>query len=210
MAHKQQINSLEVYQQYYNIGDDNMARNEKQTIQFVAKMLWKYRGAVKRAEIVERLLECDCIRRNYSKGTILNLVQQFRAWLQDPECKLAKRIPKAYIVYLNKYREEDVIFKEDIKPDTDTDNDTKEVDKPKELPLTEQYLLVEKEQKELKEALDRYLEQLEKQEAELDKQYDDINNKKHAASAMYYDKNKEYEIVLDTIRKQIIWQEMMK
>ena len=54
------------------------------------------------------------------------------------------------------------------------------------------------------------MEQLEKQTAELDKQYDDINQKKHVASAMYYDKNKEYEIVLDTLRKQIVWQEVMK
>ena len=98
-----------------------MARNEEHTIQFVAKMLWKYRGAVKRSAIVTRLLECDCIRRNYSKGTILNLVQQFRAWIKDPECTLAKKIPQAYMVYLNKYREEDVNFKEDIKED-DYDN----------------------------------------------------------------------------------------
>lgn len=187
-----------------------MARNEEHTIQFVAKMLWKYRGAVKRSAIVTRLLECDCIRRNYSKGTILNLVQQFRAWVQDPECKLAKKIPQAYMKYLNKYREENVDFRENIKPDTDADSDIEKVDRLEELSLEEQYLLVEKAQKELKEQLNKYLAQLEEQEAELDKQHDDINQKKHAASAVYYDKNKEYEVVLDNLRKQIVWQEMMK
>ena len=187
-----------------------MARNEEHTIQFVAKMLWKYRGAVKRAEIVERLLECDCIRRNYSKGTILNLVQQFRAWIQDPECRLAKKIPNAYMVYLNKYKEEDVNFKEDINPDIDADNDIEKVDRLEELPLEEQYLLVEKAQKALKEALDGYLEQLEEQKAKLDKQYEALTQKEHTASAMYYEKNKEYETVLEAIRQQIVWQEMMK
>lgn len=187
-----------------------MARNEEHTIQFVAKMLWKYRGAVRRAEIVERLLECDCIRRNYSKGTILNLVQQFRAWVKDPECRLAQKIPNAYIVYLNKYREENENFKEDIKPDTNADNDIEKVDKLEELPLEEQYVLVEKAQKALKETLDNYLEQLEKQKDELDKKYNELTQKEHAASAMYYDKNKEYEAELDALRKQIVWQEMMK
>ena len=84
-----------------------MARNEEHTIQFLAKVLWKYRGAGRRSEIVQRLLEYDCVRRNYSKGTLINIVQQFKAWLNDPESKHAKRLPHAYRYYLEQLKAED-------------------------------------------------------------------------------------------------------
>ena len=183
-----------------------MARNEEHTMRFLAKVLWKYRGTVKFREVMIRLLEFDCIRRNYSKGTLHNLLQQFRAWYRDPECKTAKKLPKSYVYYLEELKQED----NEESECTVEEPLTEDCSAPAEPSLEEQYLLVEKAQKELKEALDGYLEQLEKQTAELDKQYDDINQKKHVASAMYYDKNKEYEIVLDTLRKQIVWQEVMK
>ena len=188
-----------------------MARNEEHTMRFLAKVLWKYRGTVKFREVMIRLLEFDCIRRNYSKGTLHNLLQQFRAWYRDPECKTAKKLPKSYVYYLEELKQADSEGLEcTIEEPTPEEHATKEHMASAEPSLEEQYLLVEKAQKELKETLDRYLAQLEEQEAELDKQHDDINQKKHAASAMYYDKNKEYEIVLDTLRKQIVWQEMMK
>lgn len=180
-----------------------MARNEEHTIQFVAKMLWKYRGAVKRAEIVERLLECDCIRRNYSKGTILNLVQQFRAWVQDPECKLAKKIPQAYIVYLNKYREENIDFKENIKPETDADSDIEKVDRLEELSLEEQYRLVEQAKENTKAMHKAYEEKIELEIEELE-------SKRATAGYITREKIAEYEHVLRTLKNQIVWQEMMK
>lgn len=180
-----------------------MARNEEHTIQFVAKMLWKYRGAVKRSAIVTRLLECDCIRRNYSKGTILNLVQQFRAWLQDPECKLAKKIPQAYMVYLNKYREENIDFKENIKPDIDADKDIEKVDRLEELPLEEQYRLVEQAKENTKAMHKAYEEKIELEIEELE-------SKRATANYIVREKIAEYEHVLRTLQSQIVWQEMMK
>ena len=186
-----------------------MARNEEHTIQFLAKMMWKYRGTVRLREIMQRLLEFDCIRRNYSKGTLHNLVRQFRAWLKDPNSKHANKLPKAYLVYFEEYKAQEPNTEAHINEDTTPENpDAKCVAEP-ELTLEEQYALVEKAQTELKESLDKYLAQLEEQEAELDKKYDEINNKKHAASALYYDKNREYEIVLNNLQKQIVWQEMM-
>lgn len=179
-----------------------MARNEEHTIQFVAKMLWKYRGAVKRAEIVERLLECDCIRRNYSKGTILNLVQQFRAWLQDPECKLAKKIPNAYMVYLNKYREEDADFKEDIKEDT-KENIEDKVEHFTELPLSEQLALVEQAKENLEKANEDY-------QNELEEAIKVLTEKLDTAKLLFAEKHYEYETVIANIKKAIVWQEMMK
>jgi hypothetical protein len=175
-----------------------MARNEEHTIQFVAKMLWKYRGAVRRAEIVERLLECDCIRRNYSKGTILNLVQQFRAWVQDPECKLAKKIPHAYMVYLNKYREEDTNFKEDIK-----ENIEDKVEHIEELPLSEQLALVEQAKGNLEKANEDY-------QNELEEAIQVLTEKLNTAKLIFAEKHYEYETVIANIKKAIVWQEMMK
>lgn len=179
-----------------------MARNEEHTIQFVAKMLWKYRGAVKRAEIVERLLECDCIRRNYSKGTILNLVQQFRAWVHDPECKLAKKIPQAYMVYLNKYKEEDANFKEDIKEDT-KENIEDKVEHFTELPLSEQLALVEQAKENLEKANEDY-------QNELEEAIEVLTEKLGTAKLLFAEKHQEYETVIANIKKAIVWQEMMK
>ena len=179
-----------------------MARNEEHTIQFVAKMLWKYRGAVKRAEIVTRLLECDCIRRNYSKGTILNLVQQFRAWLQDPECKLAKKIPQAYMKYLNKYREENIDFKENIKEDT-KENIEDKVEHFTELPLSEQLALVEQAKENLEKANEDY-------QNELEEAIKVLTEKLDTAKLLFAEKHYEYETVIANIKKAIVWQEMMK
>lgn len=172
-----------------------MARNEEHTIQFVAKMLWKYRGTVRRAEIVKRLLECDCIRRNYSKGTILNLVQQFRAWIQDPECNLAKRIPQVYMVYLNKYREEDVNFKEEPAAE--------ECMAPAEPSLEDQLFAVT-------QAIQTLDENYQKFSDKINEQLRELGEKGEAAKQMYLEKHEEYSKVLEYIHKQIIWQEMMK
>ena len=179
-----------------------MARNEEHTIQFVAKMLWKYRGAVKRSAIVTRLLECDCIRRNYSKGTILNLVQQFRAWIQDPECKLAKKIPQAYMVYLNKYKEENADFKENIKEDT-KENIEDKVEHFAELPLSEQLALVEQAKENLEKANEDY-------QNELEEAIKVLTEKLDTAKLLFAEKHYEYETVIANIKKAIVWQEMMK
>ena len=186
-----------------------MARNEEHTIQFVAKMLWKYRGAVKRSAIVTRLLECDCIRRNYSKGTILNLVQQFRAWVQDPECKLAKKIPHAYMVYLNKYREGDVNFQEDIKEDTKENIEdkvepaTEECMAPAEFSLEEQAFALQQAIKTLDENYQQFSDKINEQLREL-------GEKGEAARQIYLEKHEEYSKVLEYVHKQIVWKEMMK
>lgn len=188
-----------------------MARNEEHTMRFLAKVLWKYRGTVKFREVMIRLLEFDCIRRNYSKGTLHNMLQQFRAWYKNPESKTGKKLPKIYIQYLEELKRADAEELEStIEKPTPEEPAAEERMASAEPSLEEQYSLVEKAQKELKEALDKYLAQLEEQETELDKQYDDINNKKHAASALYYNKNREYEVVLNNLSKQIVWQEMMK
>lgn len=187
-----------------------MARNEEHTIQFLAKMMWKYRGTVRLREIMQRLLEFDCIRRNYSKGTLHNLIRQFRAWLKDPNSKHANKLPKAYLVYFEEYKAQEPNTESHTNEDTTPENpDAKCVSEP-ELSLDEQYLLVEKAQKELKEQLNKYLAQLEEQKEKLYEQCEEIKQKEHAASAVYYDKNKEYEIVLDNLRKQIVWREMMQ
>ena len=189
-----------------------MARNEEHTMRFLAKVLWKYRGTVKFREVMIRLLEFDCIRRNYSKGTLYNILQQFRAWYKDPECTMAKKLPKSYVYYLEELKQADSEGLECTieEPTPEKEPATEECMAPAEPSLEEQYLLVEKAQKELKEQLDKYLAQLEEQKEKLYEQCEDIKQKEHAASAVYYDKNKEYEIVLNNLRKQIVWQEMMK
>lgn len=176
-----------------------MARNEEHTIQFVAKMLWKYRGAVRRAEIVERLLECDCIRRNYSKGTILNLVQQFRAWLKDPECKLAKRIPNAYMLYLNSYREENA---EGLEGSIE-EPIVEECIAPAEPSFEEQLFAITQAIKTLDENYQQFSDKINEQLREL-------GEKGEAARQLYLEKHEEYSKVLEYIHKQIVWQEMMK
>ena len=190
-----------------------MARNEEHTMKFLAKVLWKYRGAVKFREVMIRLLEFDCIRRNYSKGTLNNLLQQFRAWYRDPECKMAKKLPKSYIQYLEELKQADAeglgcsieepTSKEDIEPDTDADNDIEKVDRLEELPLEEQYRLVEQAKENTKAMHKAYEEKI---ELEIEK----LESKKDTAGYLAREKIAEYENVLYTLKRQIVWQEMMK
>jgi hypothetical protein len=74
------------------------------TARFLMKVLWKYKGAESRREIVVRLLEYDCIRRNWTKGTLINIVQAFRAWLKDPESKSAKKLSPIYRDMLEEFK----------------------------------------------------------------------------------------------------------
>lgn len=180
-----------------------MARNEEHTIQFLAKMMWKYRGTVRLREVMQRLLEFDCIRRNYSKGTLHNLVRQFRAWLKDPNSKHANKLPKAYLVYFEEYKAQESNTEPNINEDTTAENpDAKCVAEP-ELTLEEQYALVEKAKENTEAMHEAYKEKI---ELEMEK----LRSKLGTANHLINSKLEEYEQVLCAIRSQIVWQEMMK
>lgn len=180
-----------------------MARNEEHTIQFLAKMMWKYRGTVRLREVMQRLLEFDCIRRNYSKGTLHNLVRQFRAWLKDPNSKHANKLPKAYLVYFEEYKAQEPNTEPNINEDTTPENpDAKCVAEP-ELTLDEQIQLVEEAREKLVAASNKYNEKLEEQIAEIEK-------KQSMARSMFVEKLAEYDEVIRQLQKQVIWNEMMQ
>ena len=67
-----------------------MSRNNDITKQFLAKQLWRYRAA-KPKEIVARLLEFECIRRNYTKSTLHAMAIAIRAYAKNPEIKTARQ-----------------------------------------------------------------------------------------------------------------------
>ena len=79
-------------------------KQPEHTARFLMKVLWKYKGARSRKEILIRLLEYDCIRRNWTKGTLINILSQFRAWLQNPEGKHALKLGKEYRQILEEFK----------------------------------------------------------------------------------------------------------
>lgn len=68
-----------------------MSRNNDITKQFLAKQLWRYRTA-KPKEIVARLLEFECIRRNYTKSTLHSMAIAIRAYAKGTNTGHVKRI----------------------------------------------------------------------------------------------------------------------
>lgn len=180
-----------------------MARNEEHTIQFLAKMMWKYRGTVRLREVMQRLLEFDCIRRNYSKGTLHNLVRQFRAWLKDPNSKHGNKLPKAYLVYFEEYKAQESNTEPNINEDTTPENPDKNCVAEPELTLEEQIQLVQEAREKLVAAREKYMAKLEEQIAE-------IENKQNIASGLFAHKLAEYDEVIRQLQKQVIWNEMMQ
>lgn len=79
-------------------------KQPEHTARFLMKVLWKYKGAKSRKEILIRLLEYDCIRRNWTKGTLINLLYSFRAWLKDPESRCALKLGKEYRQILEEFK----------------------------------------------------------------------------------------------------------
>ena len=182
-----------------------MARNEEHTMKFLAKVLWKYRGAVKFREVMIRILEFDCIRRNYSKGTLHNLLQQFRAWYRDPESKMAKKLPKKYIQYLEELKQADNEGLECTieEPTPEEKPAAEECMAPAEFSLEEQALALQQAIKTLDENYQQFSDKINEQLREL-------GEKGEAARQIYLDKHEEYSKVLEYVHKQIVWQEMMK
>lgn len=180
-----------------------MARNEEHTIQFLAKMLWKYRGTVKLREVMQRLLEFDCIRRNYSKGTLHNLVRQFRAWLKDPNSKHANKLPKAYLTYFEEYKAQESNTESHTDEDTTAENpDAKCVAEP-ELPIEMQIQLVQEAREKLVEANNKY-------HAKLEEQINELENKQSMARSLFVEKLAEYDEVIRQLNRLVIWNEMMQ
>ncbi len=180
-----------------------MARNEEHTIQFLAKMLWKYRGTVRLREIMQRLLEFDCIRRNYSKGTLHNLVRQFRAWLKDPNSKHANKLPKAYLTYFEEYKAQESNTESHTTEDTPVENpDTTCIAEP-ELPIDMQIQIVQAAREKLVEANNKY-------HAKLDEQITALEQKQSTARSLFVEKLAEYDEVIKQLQKLIIWNEMMQ
>ena len=180
-----------------------MARNEEHTIQFLAKMLWKYRGTVRLREIMQRLLEFDCIRRNYSKGTLHNLVRQFRAWLKDPNSKHANKLPKAYLTYFEEYKAQESNTESHTDEDTTAEKpDAKCVAEP-ELPIEMQIQLVQEAREKLVEANNKY-------HAKLDEQITELENKQSMARSLFVEKLAEYDEVIKHLNRLVIWNEMMQ
>lgn len=180
-----------------------MARNEEHTIQFLAKMLWKYRGTVRLREIMQRLLEFDCIRRNYSKGTLHNLVRQFRAWLKDPNSKHANKLPKAYLTYFEEYKAQESNTESHTDEDTTAENpDAKCIAEP-ELPIEMQIQLVQEAREKLVEANNKY-------HAKLEEQINELENKQSMARSLFVEKLAEYDEIIKHLNRLVIWNEMMQ
>ena len=180
-----------------------MARNEEHTIQFLAKMLWKYRGTVRLREIMQRLLEFDCIRRNYSKGTLHNLVRQFRAWLKDPNSKHANKLPKAYLTYFEEYKAQE------SNTESHTDEDTTP-EKPDEKCVAEPELPIEMQIQLVQEAREKLVEANNKYHAKLEEQINELENKQSMARSLFVEKLAEYDEVIKQLNRLIIWNEMMQ
>lgn len=180
-----------------------MARNEEHTIQFLAKMLWKYRGTVRLREIMQRLLEFDCIRRNYSKGTLHNLVRQFRAWLKDPNSKHANKLPKAYLTYFEEYKAQE------SNTESHTDEDTT-AEKPDEKCVAEPELPIEMQIQLVQEAREKLVEANNKYHAKLEEQINELENKQSMARSLFVEKLAEYDEVIKQLNRLVIWNEMMQ
>jgi MinD-like ATPase involved in chromosome partitioning or flagellar assembly len=106
------------------------------------------------------------------------------------------------MVYLNKYREENIDFKENIKEDT-KENIEDKVEHIEELPLSEQLALVEQAKGNLEKANEDY-------QNELEEAIKVLTEKLETAKLIFAEKHYEYETVIATIKKAIVWQEMMK
>lgn len=174
-------------------------------MRFLAKVLWKYRGTVKFKEVMIRLLEFDCIRRNYSKGTLHNMLQQFRAWYRDPECRMAKKLPKKYIQYLEELKQAD---SEELEctieePTPEKEPATEERTASAELSLEEQLFAVTQAMQTLTEKYQQFSDKI-------NEQLHELGEKGEAAKQIYLEKHEEYSKVLEYLHTQIIWQEMMK
>ena len=187
-----------------------MARNEEHTMRFLAKVLWKYRGTVRFREVMIRLLEFDCIRRNYSKGTLHNMLRQFRAWYRDPECQMAKKLPPSYRKFLEELKQaeaeglecsiEEPIIEEQT-PEEPITEDCK--NSTAESSLEEQAFALQQAIKTLDENYQQFSDKI-------NKQLHELGEKGETAKQLYLEKHEEYSKVLEYVHKQIIWQEMMK
>lgn len=174
-----------------------MARNEEHTMQFLAKVLWKYRGAGRRSEIVQRLLEYDCIRRNYSKGTLINIVQQFKAWLEDPESKHAKRLPHVYRYYL------ELLKAEDLGQETPTP------DQPAPEPVeVEEDLSTEAKLNIVKAAKEQFEDKYKVLYRALEMQQEELNIQRNALIELASEKNQEFETVMQNLYKELMMNKM--
>lgn len=187
-----------------------MARNEEHTMRFLAKVLWKYRGTVKFREVMIRLLEFDCIRRNYSKGTLHNILQQFRAWYRDPECKTAKKLPKSYVYYLEELKQADSEELECTVEEPITEEQTPEEPITEDCKTSAAEFSLEEQAFALQQAKKTLDENYQQFSNKINEQLRELGEKGEAARQIYLEKHEEYSKVLEYILKQIVWQEMMK
>lgn len=187
-----------------------MARNEEHTMRFLAKVLWKYRGTVKFREVMIRLLEFDCIRRNYSKGTLHNLLQQFRAWYRDPECTMAKKLPKSYVYYLEELKQADSEGLECTIEEPITEEQTPEEPITEDCKTAAAEFSLEEQAFALQQAIKTLDENYQQFSDKINEQLRELGEKREAARQIYLEKHEEYSKVLEYVHKQIVWQEMMK
>lgn len=174
-----------------------MARNEEHTMQFLAKVLWKYRGTVRNSEIVTRLLEYDCIRRNYSKGTLINIVRQFKAWLINPNSKHAMKLSIAYRHYLQQLKEEN------------GEHETPTPDQPTPEPVeVEEDLSTEAKLNIVKAAKEQFEEKYKVLYRALEMQQEELNIQRNALIELASEKNQEFETVMQNLYKELMMNKM--
>ena len=187
-----------------------MARNEEHTMRFLAKVLWKYRGTVKFREVMIRLLEFDCIRRNYSKGTLHNLLQQFRAWYRDPECTMAKKLPKSYVYYLEELKQADSEGLECTIEEPMTEEQTSEEPITEDCKTSAAEPSLQDQLSAVTQAMKTLDENYQQFSDKINEQLRTIGETGEVARQVYLEKHEEYSKVLEIITKQLVWQEMMK
>lgn len=87
----------------------------KDITKFLAKQLWRYSSA-KPAIAMARLLEFECIRRNYTKHSIHTFIAKTRAYKKDKNSKFGQTLPDIYKKYFQEIEDGNLTFDTNYAP----------------------------------------------------------------------------------------------
>lgn len=87
----------------------------KDITKFLAKQLWRYSSA-KPAIAMARLLEFECIRRNYAKHSLHTFIAKTRAYKKDKNSKFGQTLPDIYKKYFKEIEDGNLTFDTNYAP----------------------------------------------------------------------------------------------
>lgn len=87
----------------------------KDITKFLAKQLWRYSSA-KPAIAMARLLEFECIRRNYAKHSLHTFIAKTRAYKKDKNSKFGQTLPEIYKKYFQEIEDGNLTFDTNFAP----------------------------------------------------------------------------------------------